>query len=207
MTQLLTQNAKMKKASIKTFNFGIIAHKSERHNMLTCPFASECIDNCYAKQGAYTWSNVKEAYENRLTASLRDDFVQAMDSEIKKKKAQAVRIHDSGDFYSIKYLEKWIDIIKLNPSVQFYAYTKSIPFFKDRILPKNFIVIFSNGGKISIPENSRHSQVFESLEAMELAGYINANEDDTQAWDNNSNKIGLIFHGTKKPIFNGFIKQ
>jgi len=132
---------------------------------------------------------IKNAYENRITASLQDDFVQVMDYEIKKKKAQAIRIHDSGDFYSMEYLNKWIEITVLNPLVQFYAYTKSIPFFKNRDMPKNFIVIFSNGGKIEIPKNSRHSQVFESLEAMELAGYINANEDDTQAWQNESDKI------------------
>lgn len=205
MTSLLTQNDKMKKASVKTFNFGIVAYKSEKHNMLTCPYAKDCIANCYARQGAYTWSNVKQAYEARLTITLQDDFIQVMDKEIKKKKAKAIRIHDSGDFYSVEYLDKWIAITQLNPDVQFYAYTKSIPYFENKILRNNFIVIFSNGGKITIPDGSRHSQVFESLEAMELAGYINANDDDTQAWANESNKIGLVYHGNKKMTKNGFV--
>lgn len=205
MTSLLTQNDKMKKASVKTFNFGIVAYRSEKHNMTTCPYAKDCIANCYARQGAYTWSNVKQAYETRLTVSLQDDFVQVMDKEIKKKKAGAIRIHDSGDFYSVEYLDKWIAIIELNPTVQFYAYTKSIPFFDNKKLPSNFVVIFSNGGSITIPKGARHSQVFESLEAMELAGYVSANEDDTQAWANKSNNIGLVYHGTRKVTKNGFV--
>ena len=52
-----------------------------------------------------------------------------MNEEIRKKKATHVRVHDSGDFYSPKYLNKWVDIATQNKDVIFYAYTKSIKFF------------------------------------------------------------------------------
>ena len=43
---------------------------------------------------------------------------------IVKAKFKVVRIHESGDFYSIEYVEKWDNIAKQLPQVKFYAYTK-----------------------------------------------------------------------------------
>ena len=65
---LLTQNSKLKKTSkelgVRVFNFGIPAYKSAS-GKLTCPMARDCIKFCYAKKGAYIWSNVKPAFEKR----------------------------------------------------------------------------------------------------------------------------------------------
>ena len=64
---LLTQNTKIKKTSktlgVKLMNFGIPAYKSAS-GKLTCPMADECVKFCYAKKGAYIWSNVQPAFEN-----------------------------------------------------------------------------------------------------------------------------------------------
>lgn len=204
MTQLLTQNDKMKKASVRTFNFGIPAYQSA-NGTKTCPFAKDCVSNCYARQGAYLWGTVKAAYEYRLTVSQQDDFVDVMIKEIKKKKAQAIRIHDSGDFYSREYVSKWLKIIDAMPNVQFYAYTKSIPYFDGVSLPSNFVLIFSNGGEIVVEDSDRHSQVFATLEDLIEAGYVNASEDDTVAWRDTNNKIGLVLHSRTKANKN-FVK-
>jgi hypothetical protein len=40
-------------------------------------------------------------------------------------KVKTFRLHVSGDFYSATYTRKWLDIIKVFPGVQFYAYTRS----------------------------------------------------------------------------------
>ena len=204
MPELLTQNDKMKKASVRTFNFGIPAHKS-RTGLITCPYAGPCAFNCYAKEGAYLWPKVADAYEFRLEASLQNNFVEVMIASIKKKKAQAIRIHDSGDFYNREYVSKWLSIMDALPDVQFYAYTKSIPLFEGLSIPKNFVLIFSNGGKIVVEDEHRHSQVFETLEDLIEAGYVNASEDDTEAWRNPNGKIGLVLHSRKKPHKN-FVK-
>jgi len=203
---LLTQNSKMKKASLKTFNFGITAYYSKKHNMFTCPQALTCVANCYARQGAYIWSNVNQAFENRLGITLQDNFPELMIDEIKRKKAQVIRIHDSGDFYSREYLQKWLKVIDSFPSVQFYAYTKSYDLFKGEKLPKNFIVIFSQGSKLKLDKKKRHAVVFESLDALKKAGYVDASVDDTVAWSSDNKKIGLVYHGNKKATKNGFIR-
>lgn len=47
-----------------------------------------------------------------------------------------VRVHESGDFYSQEYLEKWKQIWRLTPDVKYLAFTKS--FHLDFIgIPKN----------------------------------------------------------------------
>lgn len=147
---LLTQNSKLKKTSkelgLRVFNFGLPAYKSQS-GKLTCPMAQECIKFCYARKGAYIWSNVKPAFEKRYELSKTDQFVDAMNAEIAKKRPDYVRVHDSGDYYSRAYLKKWIEIAIHNPEVKFYSYTNMVSMFKNTELPSNFDIIFSNSGK------------------------------------------------------------
>jgi len=202
-TSLITQNSKLKKTSkelgVRVFNFGIPAYKSAS-GKVTCPFAKDCVQYCYAQKGAYIWSNVSPAFEKRYQITkLPIIFKRMMNSALKRSKVDFLRIHDSGDFYSLKYVQTWLEIIKENPDVRFYAYTKSVIFFKGYKLPKNFDVIFSEGGKqddLWQEETHRHSRIFKSDEDLERAGYVNASSNDLQAtkWYNKNHKIGLVFH-------------
>lgn len=198
----LTQNAKMKRSQNsqfkKIFNWTIPAFMT-KDGFKTCPMAGNCVNGCYAKMGAYIWPKVYAKHESNLKLSLTGDFVSVIDAEIKKIKADLIRIHDSGDFYSPEYLEKWIQVIKLNPTVKFYAYTKMVELIKKTTLPDNFTVIFSLGGKQDnlIDRNTdRHSRVFSSLEELQALGYVNTSHDDTMALGDNP-KIGLVYHGNK----------
>jgi hypothetical protein len=199
---LLTQNSKLKKTSTllnkRVFNFGIPAYKSAS-GKLTCPMALECVKFCYAKKGAYIWSNVKPAFEKRYELTKTTEFISKMNDEIKKKKADFVRIHDSGDYYSRAYLDKWLKIAAQNPDVKFYSYTNMVEMFKNTILPDNFDVIYSNSGKQKhmIDRNTdRHTEIFKSKDELIAAGYANASENDLNAtkWFNTTNKVGLIYH-------------
>ena len=149
---LLTQNAKLKKTSkknnAKIFNFSIPAYKT-RSGKLTCPFADSCVKYCYAQKGNYTrFPVVQNLMEQKYKISKTNNFIPLMNEEIAKKKATHIRIHDSGDFYSVEYLNKWVDIATQNTNVIFYAYTKSIKFFINGLkLPKNLKIIFSEGSK------------------------------------------------------------
>ena len=91
--------------------------------------------------------------------------------EIKKKKPDYIRVHDSGDYYSPKYLLKWFDIAKQNPHVKFYSYTNSVKIVKDAIhmAPDNYDFIFSDSGKqvrmINILRD-RHTKIFKTHEEL-----------------------------------------
>lgn len=197
----LVRNSKIKKSAKRTFNFGIPAYLSET-GLKTCPNAGACAKGCYALAGAYRFSNVAQAFERRLKATLSDEFIGQMLSDIDRQRAERIRIHDSGDFYDEAYLDRWIAIIKARPQVEFYAYTKMVSLFKRRMpdLPSNFTVIFSYGGtedRLIDVETDRHSLVFESIEQLQASGYADASGQDDVALGENP-RIGLVYHGTKK---------
>ena len=198
---LLTQNAKMKKTSkenkAKIFNFSIPAYKT-KSGKITCPFADSCVKYCYAQKGNYTrFPKIQELMEQKYKISKTAEFIPLMNEEIRKKKSTHVRIHDSGDFYSPTYLQKWVDIATQNTDVIFYAYTKSIKFFINGLkLPKNMKVIFSEGSKtdnlINVNKH-RHARIFKSKELLNAAGYINASDNDLKAITSNK-RVGLVYH-------------
>ena len=199
---LLTQNSKLKKTSkalgLRVFNFGIPAYKSAS-GKLTCPMADECVKFCYAKKGAYIWSNVQPAFENRYKLSKTNYFIGAMNKEIKRKKPDYVRVHDSGDYYSKAYLQKWIQVAIHNPEVKFYSYTNMVDMILNTWLPDNYDIIFSDSGKqknLIDERKHRHTKIFTSTSDMLSAGYTDASSVDLMAtkWFNKTNKVGLVFH-------------
>ena len=200
---LITQNSKLKKTSkhfgARVYNFGIPAYKSIT-GQVTCPLAGECVKFCYAKKGAYVWSNVYPAFEARLEATKKNNFIDLMVNEIKKKKVDFLRVHDSGDYYSKEYLLKWFKIAELLPNVKFYSYTNNINMIKKlKSIPSNFDFIFSDSGKQSYLINEktdRHTKIFKSLNELKKAGYKDSSNYDLYAtkWFNDSKKVGLIFH-------------
>ena len=199
---LLTQNTKLKKTSLENYarvlNFSIPAYKS-LDGKVTCPFAKDCVKYCYAQRGNYRFSNVKKGQQKRYELTKTDNFVPIMNANIMLERPTHVRIHDSGDFYSIKYLNKWIQIARDNKDVIFYAYTKSIKFFRGIKLPKNMKIIFSEGSKIDNLidyTRDRHAKIFRGKNALQDlldAGYINASDNDLNAIQDNK-KVGLILH-------------
>lgn len=212
--RILTQNAKMKKSSqngIEIYNFGIPAFLSQT-GIKTCPNAGRCATGCYARSGTYRFGNVVNAYEERLKLTQSPDFTKLVHNEVMYHNEKAeingrrciIRIHDSGDFYSKEYANSWFLIMRQNPTVLFYAYTKMVQMFKETLhndTPHNFTLIYSMGGlqDSQIDTNTdRHSKVFENETSLIEAGYSDASQDDMVAATGLNTRIGLVYHGSKK---------
>ena len=166
------------------------------HN--TCPGALACRAVCYAKQGGYTRPAAKAARSHNLALSQGDTFVAGIVSDLlRMRSVNTVRIHDSGDFYSQEYFNKWCDIAKALPHLIFYAYTKSLHLDLTGA-PENLRVTQSLGGRHDALVNlgKPHSRIFSSHEARKAAGYIDGNVDDSPAIQGLIN-IGLVYHGVK----------
>ena len=196
---LLTQNKKLKKTSLlnnaRVLNFSIPAYK-DMNGKTICPFAKDCIKYCYAQKGNYRFNNVKKGQQKRYELTKTNNFIKIMNANLLLERPTHVRIHDSGDFYSIKYLNKWMQIAKDNKDIIFYAYTKSIQFFKGLQLPKNLKIIFSEGSKKDDLINTlkdRHARIFKSIGELLKAGYIDASNNDLNAITTNK-KVGLVYH-------------
>jgi hypothetical protein len=109
---------------------------------------------------------------------------------------QAVRIHDSGDFFSRDYLAGWQEIAKRNPHILFYAYTKEVAMVKDADLnpDSNLLICYSMGGRqddLIDRDRDRHADVFPDEDAVTAAGYFSQHASDLLAVLAPSNKIGI----------------
>ncbi len=124
----------------------------------TCPFAMECkvvVDRISGK-----FDVTKGAY--RCYAASAERFPAVREHRWKNfelvknggkpqipKDCNAIRIHASGDFFNQKYFDLWLEFARENPSVEMWAYTKSLNYWVNRLgnIPKNLILTASYGGK------------------------------------------------------------
>lgn len=123
----------------------------------TCPFATEqCKKSCYARKAERQYKQVLPAREKNYNDSLKDSFTPemintisaALNSKKFKDKKMIFRIHESGDFYSLEYVKKWVEICKAfenNDNVIFWAYTKSLEYvinsgYGTHEFPKNLVI-------------------------------------------------------------------
>ena len=123
----------------------------------TCPNrCAACEKCCYATKSEKAYPGCLPARERNYSASMRDDFVDVMTAYIHKaakhhlyRRAKRIvfRVHESGDFYSQEYYNKWIQIANNCSDIKnlvFMAYTKSIYFVAaGGAIPKNMVIRFS----------------------------------------------------------------
>ncbi len=190
---------------IRAFTFGIPAWRAAdgRH---TCPCAKDCVKGCYAQQGRYVFNQIKNKQEERLALTLRLEFTKVISKELDQLRPDLVRVHDSGDFYNVTYLRRWLEVMRNYPRVAFLAYTKMVPLFKreDVQVPVNFCVIFSEGGThdhLIDRGRDRWARIFPSVKALRQAGFVDCHESDLPALDPDARRIGLVYHGWKSRTF------
>ena len=99
--------------------------------VLTCPNCNDCKSSCYARKAERIYPQVLPCRTKNWQASKNSSFVEDMIFLISRtwKKArkpmQAVRIHESGDFYNQAYVDAWVKIARKLPDVPFYGYSKA----------------------------------------------------------------------------------
>tara|TARA_Y100000310_G_scaffold118526_1_gene117424 strand:+ start:12498 stop:13106 length:609 start_codon:yes stop_codon:yes gene_type:complete len=150
----------------------------------SCPYAKDCkikVDKetgkfdtigkkfrCYAAS-AERFPGVRKSRWENYEAVLRGEEI------VIPKDVTHVRIHSSGDFFSQEYFDKWITICKNNPEIKFWAFTKSIQFWVNRLneIPNNLTLQASKGSiqdDLIEKHNLKFAEVFKSLEALEKSG-------------------------------------
>ena len=90
----------------------------------TCPCS--CI-GCYATKGFYNMPSVlaANAIKTILARDYLDFVVRAILAQIEAENIEFLRIHASGDFFSIEYIEAWKHIAKVANNTIFWTYTKN----------------------------------------------------------------------------------
>lgn len=156
----------------------------------TCPFAMECkvvVDKvtgkfdvtkgqyrCYASS-AERFPAVRNHRHNNF------DFVRNGGVPVIPKDCKAIRIHSSGDFFNQSYFDMWLKLAKENPSVEMWAYTKSLNYWINRIndIPSNLILTASYGGKtddLIEKFNLKNVKVYAEIEEVPTNRPIDTND-------------------------------
>ncbi|WP_067481875.1 GP88 family protein [Actinomadura hibisca] len=157
----------------------------------TCPAAHGCASLCYARTGSYMFPAAKTAHLRNLLYVLEDPsgWENAMMAELARPvmEGKKVRLHDAGDFFSDSYTTLWLRIIRANPHVYFYAYTKEVDRYRRLIEPdppENSGWVLSLGGREDELINFRRDRVadvFPTEADILAAGYHPQTESDLLA--------------------------
>ena len=113
----------------KTGRSGVFFEKILVWNLppiITCPGASEwCKRNCYNADTNKHYP-MKE-WENNLWWALHkmEELKKHLIERIMAEENIAVRIHSSGDFFSLNYINMWREIAAVCRNAYFWAYTRS----------------------------------------------------------------------------------
>lgn len=188
----------------------------------TCPGADQCLSRanrgtgkvtdgpdtvfrCFSASQEALFPSVRKARWHNLELMNEYKSVDELVILIEKslpKRAKIVRIHVAGDFKTQEIFDSWLIVAMRNPSIKFYFYTKSIPFWLERIelvgtgleagLVPNFIPTASYGGKFDdlIEENNLRSAsvVFTEDEKFVI------DDDDSHAMKHGPS-FDLLIHG------------
>ena len=122
--------------------------------LITCINSTlACRTSCYAMKAQRLYPSVRKSRDANLEDCKQPEFVNQMIDTINyyiaKKavlgKTVYFRIHESGDFFQISYMEDWYRICKEFPEVHFTAYTKSVSLVKasSMEIPSNLVIRFS----------------------------------------------------------------
>lgn len=127
------------------------------------------------------------------------ELVELINSSIPKD-AEIIRIHVAGDFYNQIYFDSWLKVCELNPKIDFYAYSKSLPFWIARFdkIPDNLVLTASRGGlKDNLIDEYKLIEarvVYHPEEAKKLGYKIDHN--DWFAFNKKNRKsYALLLHG------------
>lgn len=150
----------------------------------SCPFAKECkvtVDRetgkfdihdgeyrCYAAAAERFPAVRQHRWENF-------EFIRAGGTPQLPADCKAVRIHSSGDFFNQEYFDLWCWIAKQNPTVEFWAFTKSIQYVVNRlgVIPDNLTITASFGGDLSdVAGSIGYETVIKTMKKFQKAGGI-----------------------------------
>jgi hypothetical protein len=221
MLKFSPANTKLKKLQKRTGRRVYALSLLSGHN---CPFAKNCLSKaivsfkngkrvsqiqdgphtefrCYSASQENFYQNVydyREANFNALNGLTTEQMTARIEAAIPDN-AEIIRIHDAGDFFSQSHFDAWMTVARRQPQL-FYAYTKSLRFWVNRLdsIPENVILTASYGGiddALIEQHNLRSAKVVYSITEAESLG-LEIDMDDSHA-SSHGPSFALLIHGVQ----------
>ena len=150
---------KIGRSTAKVYSFDILSG-------VDCPFAFNCKSQaeeqadgsrrikdgphtkfrCFSASQEVLFTNTylsrKRNHDAIHALETSDDMADGLCAALPKD-ARIIRIHVSGDMFSHKYFMAWIKVAERNPTMLFYAYTKSLTYWvRSRdLVPANLVLL------------------------------------------------------------------
>jgi len=189
-----------------------------------CPFANECFSKAVVKDGKRSIKdgpntkfrcfsasqevlfsgvyNLRSGNFEALKKMSLDQMVGGITAAMPAN-AGIIRIHVGGDFFNQNYFDAWLMVASTRPDMLFYAYTKSLPYWVNRMamIPPNFVLTASRGGRMDkmIDENNLRQSVvvFSEQQAADMG--LEIDHDDSHAANpaTRDKSFALLIHGTQ----------
>jgi hypothetical protein len=212
-----TENSKTIKGNKEGFLTAILylaPHKIVGHNF--CPMAITCILDCLFNSGRGKFNNVTRSRIIKTLCFLldKDTFINHIDKDIQRLYKKSiklnydfcVRLNGTSDLNVVHYFGH---IIKNNPFIKFYDYTKVKSYIKNNPF-KNYSLTFSYDGlnlkdSLSILDNKENvSIVFENNLPKYFLGFhvIDGDKNDLRFLDKKGIIIGLKHKKTNNKVLN-----
>ena len=195
----------------------------------SCPFAEKCLSKavlidgkrkikdgpktefrCFSASQEVQYNGVynkrKKNYDNLKLLNDGANIAERMAEEIDyalPQNAGIVRIHVAGDFFNAEYFRAWMIVARMNPTVLFYAYTKSLQYWVDNLdfMPYNMVMTASRGGRLDYlieQFNLRETVVvFSESEAEEKNLVIDHDDSHAARPSLKDDDFALLIHGTQ----------
>ena len=208
-------NAKLRKLGYKhmyTFSLpsgytcpqaGICLSKADRETGKVTD-GKETVVRCFsASDEARSKQARSQRWQNFDLLRHHEDYSLDMSSLIKQSipsNAEVIRIHVSGDFYNQRYFDGWLDVARMMPQIRFYAYTKSLQYWVNRLdsIPSNLALTASLGGTqdyLAYQYNLKTAKIVWSMEQADKDN-LEIDHDDTHALFGDKS-FALLLHGTQ----------
>lgn len=174
MLKFSKANAKtirLAKTSLKKYLNGRKIYSLDLLSGVSCPFAHKCFSTaivkngrrsiqdgkhtefrCYSASQEVLYTNLYKLRLHNLTTLKKcktvKDFVDTIQKNLPKD-AGIIRIHSAGEMFCQEYFDAWNEVARLNPTILFYSYTKSLPYWVKRLgnISPNLILTASLGGR------------------------------------------------------------
>ena len=230
MLKFSEANSKLKKLALRTTLKKY--HQNSHKNIFSldllsghfCPYAKNCLSKvvitddkrkiqdgkhmefrCFSASQEALFGHVYEKRKNNsellMSCTSKQEMVDKIEESLPSKFG-IMRMHVSGDFFNQTYFDAWLDIAKNRPQQLFYGYTKSLPFWVNRIedIPNNLRLTASRGGykdnlidEYNLPE----ARVVLSKREAEVLNLI-IDHDDFHAANQRGKSFSLLIHGVQK---------
>lgn len=169
--------------------------KDGPHQTLRCFSASS--EAAFSSVRQQRWYNYTKLRQARTTQGIKNLILRSIEHQIPT--FTLMRIHIGGDFYSQSYFDAWLEVAEELNARKFYAYTKSIPFWANRIteIPTNLNLIASKGGKFDhlIDRLSLKSAHIVTHPDEAKALNLEVDHDDSHAYGDSDMDFALLIHG------------